>query len=38
MGEQEAGSWLANTLNTVVQQGGAQLTATHTTAIPNPTA
>jgi hypothetical protein len=38
MGETEAGSWLANTLNTAIMQGGAQLTATHTTAIPNPTA
>lgn len=38
MGDQEAGQWLANTLNTAVQQGGAQLTATRTTAIPNPVA
>jgi hypothetical protein len=38
MGDQESGQWLANTLNRVVQQGGAQLTATRTTAIPSPMA
>ncbi len=38
MGEQESGQWLANTLNNVIQQGGASLTATHTTAVPNPMA
>ncbi|MGH9357119.1 MAG: hypothetical protein ACRD10_13395, partial [Terriglobia bacterium] len=36
VGEYEAGQWLAQTLNTVIQHGGAQLEASSVSMIPNP--
>lgn len=38
LGESEGGHWLAGILDKAVNQGGAQLTATHTIAIPQPMA